>query len=316
MTALAFMILHLASSAVVEAARVQTGAMSTSDALQNASLMEESRAGCSDYCVMCNDGSTVWYGRSKRGLHRTCDQVDVLKFDRFVPENSITTLMQYDGRLRNDPLKHFPEQGDEEAYVDGCKVMRGAGAKGKRSQVKSSFQSFCNSKTTAAVLTCSEHSRVCGKGGVASILDASDMKTCQAQISARYPQTRCESKVAKRKDANHRTADSPKPSRVAGRDVPLLTTREVRGGVPRASRDGDTSKVVSSDAARIAELKKHVDDTKKQMLQNLQKVMDRQEKLEDLAEKAEEVPTASEGFMNDVRPSGGSKPWYKKLSRK
>jgi hypothetical protein len=281
MTALAFMILLLASSAVVEAARVQTGAMSTSDALQNASLMEENRAGCSDYCVMCNDGSTVWYGRSKRGLHRTCDQVDVLKFDRFVPENSITTLMQYDGRLKNDRLKHFPEQGDEEAYVDGCKVMRGAGANGKRSQVKSSFQSFCNSKTTAAVLTCSEHSRVCGKGGVASILDASDMKTCQAQISARYPQTRCESKVAKRKDANHRTA-----------------------------------KVVSSDAARIAELKKHVDDTKKQMLQNLQKVMDRQEKLEDLAEKAEEVPTASEGFMNDVRPSGGSKPWYKKLWRK
>jgi hypothetical protein len=202
----------------------------------NATSAEESEFGCSDYCLQCNDGSTVWYGRSRSWFrsfvnlftsgilvpvtmvgnmwmkssneefsHWTgylpttgffCEKVDIIKFpvEREEPF-AFTPLMLADrnwfGRISLNELKpYYPETGrpqkewaqphDYEAYIGGCKTMKGAGVSGKASQLGSNFQSYCRSAVTIASYKCAEHSRLCGAAGVAKLTYAANKNECMA----------------------------------------------------------------------------------------------------------------------------------------
>jgi len=201
----------------------------------NQTADDESGLYCADYCMMCNDGSTVWYGRSKswfRGFitlftegliipvvgvtnmffkaskeqfsHWTgylpttglfCEKVDVIKFPIGQPANAFQPLITYErnwfGKISMNELKPYTPQGylspklwaqngDLEAYVHGCKPMKASGASGALSQFQSNFESFCTSQVTTGVFKCSEHSRLCGKNGVHSMVKANSYQQCQA----------------------------------------------------------------------------------------------------------------------------------------
>mmetsp|Transcript_116936 Transcript_116936/g.364039 ORF Transcript_116936/g.364039 Transcript_116936/m.364039 type:complete len:166 (-) Transcript_116936:39-536(-) len=120
-----------------------------------------------------------------------CEKVDVIKFPADTLPTSYTPVMLADrswfGRLSLNVLKPYdgmrklkPEYStsDLEAYVEGCKTAKGGGVQAKMEQLKSNFQSFCTNHVTGAVRTCSEHSFLCGKGGVAKLIDASSQEQC------------------------------------------------------------------------------------------------------------------------------------------
>jgi len=212
----------------------------------NETLQEGSEMACANYCVYCNDGSTVWYGRSRswfrsfislftEGLivpitgvmnmffkasredytHWTgylpttgmfCEKVDVIKFEAGTPWNAFTPWMLYDrnwfGKVTmnelkpylhhgHDTRKDWAQEGDYEAYADGCKTVKAAGAKGSSEQFFSNFQGFCHSQVTQGVFKCSEHSRLCGKSGVHSMLHADSYKQCQALKGVPPKVTQC-----------------------------------------------------------------------------------------------------------------------------
>jgi hypothetical protein len=124
-----------------------------------------------------------------------CEKVDVVKFPIEQPANAFTPYILYDrnwfGKISMNELKPYTprgylspkpwaQPGDVDAYVQGCKPMKAAGASGSLSQFQSNFQSFCNSDVTKGVFKCSEHSRLCGSGGVHSMVKADSYEQCQA----------------------------------------------------------------------------------------------------------------------------------------
>jgi len=206
---------------------------------------------CADYCIMCNDGSTVWYGRSSSWFRSFinlfteglivpivgvvnmyfkatkeqytswtgylpttglfCEKVDVVKFPASNPAmNAFQPLMLYDrnwfGKISLNELKPYTpagysspkpwaQSGDVDAYVQGCKPMKAAGATGSWAQFKSNFQSFCDNAVTKGVFKCSEHSRLCGAAGVHSMVLANSYGQCQglkgATSNGMVPATMC-----------------------------------------------------------------------------------------------------------------------------
>jgi hypothetical protein len=215
---------------------------------------------CNNYCVQCNDGSTVWYGRSKNwwkagassvlgvvgggavfsGIgviggaaavagagvlgHSTgvqsaeekhshwsgslpssgffCEKVNVFKYlsqnncenPVLLMEKSVKRL----GRVKNNMLKPYETEGpnkgklangfqdtDIEAYKNGCKVVKGAGT---RAFKQLSMGPLCAQGTTKGIQQCSEHSRLCGVGGVAGITNAETADSCQDQCKHRPSQ--------------------------------------------------------------------------------------------------------------------------------
>jgi len=223
---------------------------------QNATGTEEDaqELGCTDYCVQCQDGSSVWYGRDrnwwKAGASLTlgsvgiaaaasgvgtlgvavaagagaslgyskgvesgqeththwsgnipttglsCERVDVVKFNKG-GQCQAQYLMQKSpqrfGRVWNNMLKPydadnqlkmaegFTEQ-DNLVYRTGCKIVKGSGMRGGWGQMKSNFQSTCDSEVTKGANKCSMHSRLCGtSGGVAGVTVAKTADECLAQ---------------------------------------------------------------------------------------------------------------------------------------
>jgi len=206
----------------------------------NATSEEGSEFWCQDYCIQCNDGSTVWYGRSRSWFHAfvqiftegllvpltmignswmkatkeefshwsgylptvgltmglSCEKVDIIKFpSEHNADNAFTPLMLADrnwlGRIQLNELKpYYPESHrppkewaaphDYDAYVEGCKIIKGSAAWGKLSQFGSNFQDFCHSSVTVAAHKCAEHSRMCGAAGVKHLLFAESQRECMA----------------------------------------------------------------------------------------------------------------------------------------
>jgi len=190
---------------------------------------------CTDYCVMCDDGSTVWYGRSRSWFRAIvnvftegvimlpvgvinmfskvsneeftswlgylpttglfCEKVDVLKFPASGEWNAFSPLMLYSrswfGKMEHNYLKPYGSDGyhalkdwaveeDLEAYLKGCKKMKGSGLKGKLSQLASNFEdSTCKNSVTKGAFRCSEHSRLCGKHGIHAMVPAPSYEACR-----------------------------------------------------------------------------------------------------------------------------------------
>jgi len=223
----------LLGTSIVESARIQHQAKLDA----NTTAEDAGAFSCANYCVMCNDGTTVWYGRSKSWFrsfvnlflsgaiipitgvvnmyfkatkeeftHWTgympttglfCEKVDVVKFPVEDPRwEAFQPLMLYDrnwfGKLTYNELKPYTPAGysvlkpwatgaDAQAYIDGCKVVKAAGASGSAAQFAANFQSFCANHVTEGVFKCSEHSRLCGAVGVHSVTYADTFQQCRDQ---------------------------------------------------------------------------------------------------------------------------------------
>jgi len=237
----------LLGASVVESARIQHQMGASLNA--NATTEDEGVFSCANYCVMCNDGTTVWYGRSKSWFrsfvslftsgviipitgvmnmyfkatkeqftHWTgympttglfCEKVDVVKFPAEDPRwEAFQPLMLYDrnwfGKLKYNELKPYTHHGysslkpwatgmDAESYINGCKVVKAAGASGSAAQFAANFQSFCSSTVTTGVFKCSEHSRLCGAAGVHSIIYADSFQQCRDQKGQLNAAVQCKS---------------------------------------------------------------------------------------------------------------------------